>query len=146
MQPGLLTSDFYNLFVSMSVMSVAMKTSLIVTKVVIHKFTRISRPYRVPKISSSCRELACFAPKSVCFARIFILLLILNITTIPSINGFHPGAKFFLSHPGGKMFVLPLEYEKFRTSICSENTQNCFAHNSATKYRSEAVLYSKRTA
>ena len=27
-----------------------------------------------------------------------------------------------------------------------ENTQNCFAYNSATKYRSEAVLYSKRTA
>ena len=27
-----------------------------------------------------------------------------------------------------------------------ENTQNCFAYISATKYRSEAVLYSKRTA
>ena len=27
-----------------------------------------------------------------------------------------------------------------------KNTQNCFAYNSATKYRSEAVLYSKRTA
>ena len=30
--------------------------------------------------------------------------------------------------------------------ILSKNTQNCFAHNSATKYRSENVLYSKRTA
>ena len=30
--------------------------------------------------------------------------------------------------------------------FCSKNTQNCFAYNSATKYRSEAVLYSKRTA
>ena len=28
----------------------------------------------------------------------------------------------------------------------SKNTQNCFAYNSATKYRSEAGLYSKRTA
>ena len=28
----------------------------------------------------------------------------------------------------------------------SENTQNCFAHNSATKYRSEGVLYAKRRA
>ena len=27
-----------------------------------------------------------------------------------------------------------------------KNTQNCFAYISATKYRSEAVLYSKRTA
>ena len=27
-----------------------------------------------------------------------------------------------------------------------ENTQNCFDYISATKYRSEAVLYSKRTA
>ena len=27
-----------------------------------------------------------------------------------------------------------------------ENTQNCFAYISATEYRSEAVLYSKRTA
>ena len=27
-----------------------------------------------------------------------------------------------------------------------ENTQNCFAYISATKYRSKAVLYSKRTA
>ena len=27
-----------------------------------------------------------------------------------------------------------------------ENTQNCFAYISATKYRSETVLYSKRTA
>ena len=27
-----------------------------------------------------------------------------------------------------------------------KNTQKCFAYNTATKYRSEAVLYSKRTA
>ena len=27
-----------------------------------------------------------------------------------------------------------------------ENTQNCFVHNSATKYRSEPILYAKRTA
>ena len=27
----------------------------------------------------------------------------------------------------------------------SKNTQNCFAYNSATKYHSEAVLYSKQT-
>ena len=32
-----------------------------------------------------------------------------------------------------------------RISILSKNTQNCFAYNSATKYRSEAILYSKRT-
>ena len=30
--------------------------------------------------------------------------------------------------------------------MLSKNTQNCFAYNSATKYRSEAVLYSKRIA
>ena len=34
----------------------------------------------------------------------------------------------------------------FRTSFFSKNTQKCFAYNSATKYRSEAILYSKRTA
>ena len=33
-----------------------------------------------------------------------------------------------------------------RIPIFLKNTQNCFAYNSATKYRSEAVLYSKRTA
>ena len=37
-------------------------------------------------------------------------------------------------------------FTKVRISILSKNTQNCFAYNSATKYRSEAVLYSKRTA
>ena len=36
--------------------------------------------------------------------------------------------------------------EKIEIVICLENTQNCFAYISATKYRSEAVLYSKRTA
>ena len=35
---------------------------------------------------------------------------------------------------------------KITISIFSKNTQNCFAYNSATKYRSEAVLYLKRTA
>ena len=30
--------------------------------------------------------------------------------------------------------------------IAAKNTQNCFAYNSATKYRSEAVLYSKPTS
>ena len=35
---------------------------------------------------------------------------------------------------------------KVRISIWSKNTQNCFAYISATKYCSEAVLYSKRTA
>ena len=35
---------------------------------------------------------------------------------------------------------------KNRIPIFFKNTQNCFAYNSATKYRSEAVLYSKRTA
>ena len=35
---------------------------------------------------------------------------------------------------------------KITISIISKNTQNCFAYNSATKCRSEAVLYSKRTA
>ena len=30
--------------------------------------------------------------------------------------------------------------------IFKKNTQNCFAHNSSTKYRSETFLYSKRTA
>ena len=34
----------------------------------------------------------------------------------------------------------------FNFSIFFENTQNCFAYISATKYRSKAVLYSKRTA
>ena len=29
--------------------------------------------------------------------------------------------------------------------VFPKNTQNCFAHNSATKYRSEAVLFSERT-
>ena len=36
--------------------------------------------------------------------------------------------------------------EKNAISIFSRNTQNCFAYNSLTKYRSEAVLYSKRLA
>ena len=36
-------------------------------------------------------------------------------------------------------------YEKSKILIFFENTQNCFAYISATKYRSEAVLYSKRT-
>ena len=35
---------------------------------------------------------------------------------------------------------------KIEIVIFLENTQNCFAYISATKYRSEAVLYSKRTA
>ena len=35
---------------------------------------------------------------------------------------------------------------RVKMSIFFKNTQNCFAHNSLTKYRSEAVLYSKRTA
>ena len=30
--------------------------------------------------------------------------------------------------------------------ITKRTDPNCFAHNSATKYRSEGVLYSKRTA
>ena len=36
--------------------------------------------------------------------------------------------------------------EKIEIVIFLENTQNCFAYISATKYRSEAVLYSKQTA
>jgi len=36
--------------------------------------------------------------------------------------------------------------EKFGISIFSKNTQNCFAYISSTKYRSEEVMYSKRTA
>ena len=31
-------------------------------------------------------------------------------------------------------------------NILLKNTQNCFAYNSVTEYRSEAVLYSKRSA
>ena len=37
-------------------------------------------------------------------------------------------------------------FKKFRISIYPKNTQNCFNYYSATKYRSEPVLYSKRTA
>ena len=37
-------------------------------------------------------------------------------------------------------------WKKIEIVIFLENTQNCFAYISATKYRSEAVLYSKRTA
>ena len=36
--------------------------------------------------------------------------------------------------------------KKIRISKFSKITQNCFAHNSATKYHSEAVLYLKLTA
>ena len=36
--------------------------------------------------------------------------------------------------------------EKIEIVIFLKNTQNCFAYISATKYRSEAVLYSKRSA
>ena len=36
--------------------------------------------------------------------------------------------------------------EKIEIVIFLKNTQNCFAYISATKYRSEAVLYSKQTA
>ena len=35
---------------------------------------------------------------------------------------------------------------KLEFQFCQKNTQICFAYNSATKYRLEAVLYSKRTA
>ena len=35
--------------------------------------------------------------------------------------------------------------EKIEIVTFLENTQNCFTYISATKYRSEAVLYSKRT-
>ena len=35
--------------------------------------------------------------------------------------------------------------EKFEILNFSKNTQNCFAYISATKYRSEAVLYSKQS-
>ena len=35
--------------------------------------------------------------------------------------------------------------KKFRIFIFWKNTQNCFAHNSATQYLSEVVLYSKQT-
>ena len=35
---------------------------------------------------------------------------------------------------------------KLTILIFSKNTQNCFPYNSATKFRSEAVLYTKRTA
>ena len=37
-------------------------------------------------------------------------------------------------------------FEKIENLNFFENTQNCFAYISATKYRSEAVLYSKQTA
>ena len=37
-------------------------------------------------------------------------------------------------------------FEKNQNFIYFKKHPNCFAHNSATKYRSEAVLYSKRTA
>ena len=36
--------------------------------------------------------------------------------------------------------------KKIQNFIYFKKHPNCFAHNSATKYRSEAVLYSKRTA
>ena len=36
--------------------------------------------------------------------------------------------------------------ETIEIQIFLENTQNCFAYNSVSKYRSEAVLYSKRKA
>ena len=36
--------------------------------------------------------------------------------------------------------------KKSELQFFSKNTQNCFAYNSATKYCSEAVLYSKQTA
>ena len=35
--------------------------------------------------------------------------------------------------------------EKIEILNSLENTKNCFAYISATKYRSETVLYSKRT-
>ena len=34
-------------------------------------------------------------------------------------------------------------FEKIGISIFSEKNENCFAYSSATKYRSQAVLYSK---
>ena len=37
-------------------------------------------------------------------------------------------------------------FEKIEILNFFENTQDCFAYISATKYRSEAVLYSKRMA
>ena len=36
--------------------------------------------------------------------------------------------------------------KKIRILIFFKNTENCFAYNSVTKYRSEAILYSKRMA
>ena len=46
----------------------------------------------------------------------------------------------------GFLTLLAPKSKKIRITIFSQNTQNCFAYNSATKYRSEAVLYAKRTA
>ena len=37
-------------------------------------------------------------------------------------------------------------FKEIQNFIFFKNTQSCFAHNSATKHRSEAVLYSKWTA
>ena len=37
-------------------------------------------------------------------------------------------------------------YEIFEILMFFKNTQDCFAYIPATKYRSKAVLYSKRTA
>ena len=36
-------------------------------------------------------------------------------------------------------------WRKITISVFPKKTQNCFAYSSATKYHSEAVLYSKRT-
>ena len=45
-----------------------------------------------------------------------------------------------------KQYSFGCFWQNRKSWLFFENTQNCFAHNSATKYRSEAVLYLKRTA
>ena len=47
---------------------------------------------------------------------------------------------------GKSITILGVFLKKLEFCLFLENTQNCFAYFSATKYRSEAVLYSKRTA
>ena len=46
----------------------------------------------------------------------------------------------------GFLTLLDPKSKKIRITIFSQNTQNCSAYNSATKYLSEGVLNSNRTA
>ena len=70
-----------------------------------------------------------------------------------SLAWFYTHCRIIFLHAGLSFFYprnLPLKFgqnlDKIEILTFLKNTQNCFAYISVIKYRSEAVLYSKRSA